>query len=338
MEPITDVRQISRIAYGYMASQALFQGLELDLFTRLSQGSKTLEQMAAETQIAPNRLQSLVTSLVSLGLMVRDGESYSNAPASESYLVSGAPGDYGDYLKVVNGRMMYSALGKLGEGMRGVRAFSDKGFYDGIFYQNQIDASNFTAAQHKGSLGPATLLARRIGLAGYRKLLDVGGGSGAFTIALCKKNPGLEATILDFPETMETARNYAKAAGLAERIGHSAGNALTTPWPNGQDAVLMSYLWSAVGGNDIKVLAAKAFDAIRPGGMVMVHDFMTLDDCSGPPIAAWHLLVATIDNPEAVCLTPRFVTEQLTQSGFTNPETSELLPGISSLTIARKPA
>ena len=157
MEPVTDVRQISRIAYGYMASQALFQGLELDFFTRLSQGSKTLEQLAAGTQIAPNRLQSLVASLVSLGLIVRDEESYSNAPASESYLVSGAPGDYGDYLKVVNGRMMYSAVGKLGKGMRGVRAFSDKGFYDGIFYQNQIDAANFTAAQHKGSLGPATL-------------------------------------------------------------------------------------------------------------------------------------------------------------------------------------
>ena len=114
-------------------------------------------------------------------------------------------------------------------------------------------------------MGPASLLAKRIDLGDCGRLLDVGGGSGAFTIALCRRNPELTATILDFPGTVETARDYAAAAGLAERIGHLGGNALTTDWPGGQDVVLMSYLWSAVGRDDIANLAGRAFEAPGPG-------------------------------------------------------------------------
>lgn len=336
MDPLTDVRQISRIAYGYMASQALFSALEFGLFTSLSGLSKSLETLAGDTGIAANRLESLLAALVSLGLLVKDGGRFANAPASETYLVRGAPGDYGEYLRVVNGRMFYNGFTKLEPALRGERAFSDKGFYDGVFYQANLDAADFSRAQHDGSMGPASLLAKRIGLGDCGRLLDVGGGSGAFTIALCQKNPGLASTILDFPGTVETAREYAAAAGLSERIGHLSGNALTTEWPGGQDVVLMSYLWSAVGRDDIANLAGRAHRSLKPGGRVLIHDFMATEAGDGPPIAVWHLLGSIIDNPQAVCLTAGFVSGILTEAGFTGAEASELLPGITSVVSAKK--
>ena len=79
-----------------------------------------------------------------------------------------------------------------------------------------------------------------------------GGGSGAYSLAFCAANSQLAATILDFPQTLDTARRYAQKAGLAARITHLAGNAVTTDWPIGHDVVLMSYLWSAVGDHDIR--------------------------------------------------------------------------------------
>src|SRR6266853_108437 len=82
---------------------------------------------------------------------------------------------------------------------------------------------------------------------------QVGGGR-ELPLAFRKQNPKLRATILDFPETVSTSTRYATEAGLSDRVGHVAGNAITTEWPADQDVVLMSYLWSAVGGNDIKVL------------------------------------------------------------------------------------
>ncbi|MEE8433495.1 MAG: methyltransferase [bacterium] len=336
MEPLTDVRQISRIAYGYMASQALFTALEFGLFTSLSGKSNSLQGLAGDTGIAANRLESLLAALVSLGLLVKEGGRFANAPASETYLVRGAPGDYGEYLRVVNGRMFYSGFAKLEPALRGERAFSDKGFYDGVFYQANLDAADFSKAQHDGSMGPATLLAKRFDLSDCGRLLDVGGGSGAFTIALCRRNPELTSTILDFPATVETAREYVAAAGLPERIGHLSGNALTTDWPGGQDVVLMSYLWSAVGRDDIANLARRAHEALKPGGRVLVHDFMAAKTGDGPPIAVWHLLGSIIDNPEAVCLTAEFVSGILDEAGFTGMDASELLPGITTVVTARK--
>ncbi len=111
------------------------------------------------------------------------------------------------------------------------------------------------------------MLAKRLDLKDRHKLLDVGGGSGAYSIAFCAANPHLQATILDFPETVDTAKRYAREAGLSDRIAHLAGNAIKVEWPRGHDVVLMSYVWSAVGEADLAILAKRAADAMPPGGL-----------------------------------------------------------------------
>jgi precorrin-6B methylase 2 len=129
-----------------------------------------------------------------------------------------------------------------------------------MIYSAGLGGETFSAAQHSGSLGPARLMAKRMSLAGRNRPLDIGGGSGAYTLAFCAANPQLKATILDFPQTVETAKKYTLDAGLADRVAHLAGNAMTTERPAGDDVVLMSYVWSAVGGADIEVLAQRAFE------------------------------------------------------------------------------
>ena len=169
-------------------------------------------------------------------------------------------------------------------------------------------------------------------------MLDVGGGSGAYTLAFCTANPQLKATILDFPQTVETARKYVQQSGLTDRVAHLAGNAITTDWPKDHDAVLMSYVWSAVGEDDIAVLARRAFDALPPGGLVLVHDFMVDNRREQPPFAAWYLLGSVLDTPNAVCLTPEYTEGSLKRMGFKVEGTEVVLPGITMLTRALKPA
>ena len=334
---VEDVREISAITYGFMASKALFAALEFDLFTHIAGGATSTRELSQVTGIAENRLIALLAALKSLGLISEADGRLANAPATARYLVAGAPGDFRDYIRFVNGEFGYESFRHLGAALRGERIFPDKGFYEGMIYDAGIGGERFSSAQHTGSLGPARFLAKRLDLKGHRRLLDVGGGSGAYSIAFCAANPHISATILDFPETVDTAKRHAREAGLADRIAHIAGNAITVDWPQGHDMVLISYVWSAVGEADVAVLARRAADALPRGGLALIHDFMVDDAHEGPRFAAWYLLGSMFDNPTAVCLTPAYVEQVLRDAGLTVEGTETMLPGITMLTRARKP-
>jgi cyclopropane fatty-acyl-phospholipid synthase-like methyltransferase len=326
--PVEDVREISKIGYGFMASKALFVALDLELFGRLAAGPKALAELAQETGIAEHRLRTLVSALVGLGLLVETDDALSNAPASQAYLVPGAPAFFGDYFRYQVDRQVYPHLTQLDAALRG----EAKPFYEMLHDPEQAEI--FTRAQHCGSLGPARLLARQVDLSGARRMLDVAGGSGAFSIVLCERHPELRSTILDFPTVVEVARDFVEEAGLNDRIDTLAGNALDTEWPGGQDVVLFSYLLSAVPADAIGVLFSKALACLAPGGRLLVHDFMLDDDRRGPTAAAlWFL--AFVSDPGAVSLTPSELESAARKAGFEQVATRDLIPGLTRTLEAR---
>ena len=152
---VEEVREISAITYGFMASKALFAAVEFDLFTRIARGADLLPALVQATGIAENRLVTLLTALKSLGLISERDGRFTNAPATARYLVAGAPGDFRDYVKLVNGAFGYESFRHLGTALRGERIFPDKGFYEGLIYSAGIGGGQFSSAQHAGSLGPA---------------------------------------------------------------------------------------------------------------------------------------------------------------------------------------
>ncbi len=149
MRPITDVREISSIGYGFMASKALFTALDLDIFTRLSSRPQSLGGLAREAGLRPNQLLTLMTALVCLGLVAKDGEVYANAPASEAYLARHSPKYYGDYLRLQIDKQVYPSLLELTASFRGER----KGFYE-TFLADPDQAALFSRAQHHHSVSP----------------------------------------------------------------------------------------------------------------------------------------------------------------------------------------
>ncbi len=336
-DPITDVRDISKLGYGFIVSKALFAALDVDIFSRLSDSPSTLAELAATTGIAENRLTTLLTVLVSVGLLAKQDDRYANAPACENYLVRGAPLYYGDYFRHQIARQIYPLLLGLDDALAGTGSVGGADSYE-AWLETSEQAELFSRSQHVGSLGPASVLAKQVDLAGRRTLLDVAGGTGAFAIALCRTNPKLRATILDFPKVVALTRNYIAEAGFEARIDTLGGNALTTDWPSGQDTVLMSYLQSAVAGDQIDELNVRAYSALDPGGLVLVHDFMAEDDLTGPSVAASFMLVSLSFDPGTVCLTPSLVGEKLSAAGFGGVTTRDLIPGITKLTTAVKSA
>lgn len=186
-------------------------------------------------------------------------------------------------------------------------------------------------------MGPAHLLARSVKLDRPKKLLDVAGGSGAFTIALCRRHPELASTIVDFPAVIDVAMEYVENAGLGHRVDYRRGNALNVEWPADNDMVLMSCLLSAVGNGEIDRIFDMAYTATRPGSCLVVHDFMVDDDRSGPATAAlWMLVISGFDSP--VCLTGADLQTRAAAAGFVDMTCDDLAPTITRVLTAKRPA
>ena len=332
MELLNDVRDLSRIGYGFMASKALFAAVDLDVFTLLAGQPATLNELASTTEIPAKRLQTLMSALRALGLVGIDADGhFINSPAARNYLSKSSPNYYGDYFRYQIDRQIYPHMEHLLPAMHGQGGPR--------FYELTVDpeeARQFSVAQHVGSLGPASLLSRHFGSVSWRRLLDVAGGTGAFSITLCQANPALTATVLDYPNVCEVAAGYIDDASLADRISLLHGDARDTDWPASQDAVIMSYLLSAVAASDIATLLRRAFNALGPGGIVVLHDFMVADDLSGPTSAALWLLFNVVSDPDAPQLTPGMLIEATLTAGFVQAEEFELLPGITRVVVARK--
>ena len=286
--------------------------------------------------MAENRLETLLTALTSLGLLVNDEGRYANAPASETYLVKGKPAYFGDYFSLQTDQFIFPAYNHLGAVINGQGTPADWRDYESLM-QDTETAERFSRGQHAGSLGPAIALSKQLDLSAHSSLLDVAGGSGAFTIMLCKRNPGLSATVFDFPTALPIARDFIADARLDDRVDFFAGNVITGDWPRGHDAVLMSYLFSAVGADAMPVLLGKAHETLPPGGMLILHDFMVENDKTGPRDAALWFLTCMFNCPEALVLTPDMLCEQIGRAGFEKAEVRDLIPGLTKMVLAKKP-
>ena len=342
MSIVTEAEQVSQIAFGYMGSKALFAALHIDLFTLLSGGPLSPGEASARLELPENRVTTLMTALAGIGLLVavrpEDGQpQFSNAPGAEAFLVRGAPYDFGDYLRYQIDRQMYPFMSALDD------VVQDRMKPDAIdSYADWMDdpdqARIYSEAQHSGSLGPGKSLARLVDLCGVDHLLDIAGGTGAMAIRLCEAWPDLRVTIIDFPNVADLGHGYVERAGLNDRISFQPGNALDTEWPPEAGAVLMSYLFSGVPGDAIAPLVERAYQVLTAKGLLLVHDFMVDDDRAGPPLAAlWQLQHMTF-TPDARSVTPGWLGSVMTGAGFDDVESHVLIPGMTRLVSARKPA
>ncbi|MBD1547230.1 methyltransferase [Roseibium aggregatum] len=336
VKPLESAEAISDIAFAFMGSKALFSALHVGLFSALSEKTMSAEEVAAATDLDVDRATTLLTALTSLGLVRKTDDGFANSPAAEAFLVKGRKYDFGDYLRFQIDRQMYPFLTQLNDALTGSLE-EDKVASYAEWFSDPEEARLYSESQHAGSLGPGRSLAKMVDLSSARTLLDVGGGTGAFSISLCKSYPELTSTVLDFPNVAKVGEEFIAKEGLSDRITYQPGNALTDPWPAAADAVLMSYLFSGVPGKTIPGLVRKAMETLTPGGRFMVHDFMVDESREGPKLAALWQLQHTAFNPEARSITSDYVAELMTAAGFVDIEVTVMIPGMTMLVHGRKP-
>ncbi|HBZ45354.1 MAG TPA: methyltransferase [Maritimibacter sp.] len=337
MPTLTEAEDISDIAFAYIGSKALFAAIEFGLFTALAGGPKDVDTLAAEIGLPRERCHTLMTALTALGLTVAEAEGFANSPAAEAFLVEGSKYDFSDYLRLQVGQQMYPLMDQIEPALKGTLPEDATDSY-ATWFSDPEEARRYSESQHAGSIGPARSLAKRVDLSKTKRLLDVGGGTGAMAITLCEAFPDLTATIIDFPNVAVLGEAYVAEAGLSDRIHYTHGNALTSDWPTQQDAVLMSYLFSGVPDHFHDGMIARVFDHLAPNGQFLIHDFIVDTDHTGPKNTALWQLQHTAFTPEARSLDDAWLTEALTKAGFADVTVGAMIPGMTKLVTARKPA
>jgi SAM-dependent methyltransferase len=118
-------------------------------------------------------------------------------------------------------------------------------------------------------------------------LLDLGGGTGVYALALLQANPGLRATVVDRPEVLKVAAEFAEAAGVGERLALVPGDMFTASLPPA-DVVLLSNILHDWDVPECRRLVQRAAAVLPPGGRLLIHDVFLDDDLGGPlPIALY---------------------------------------------------
>lgn len=331
---------IDGTAYAFMSSQALFSALEVELFDHIEAngGSASIGRLQEATGISAPRLQILITALTAMNSLNRSPEGlYSLSPNTKKFLVRSSRYFYGDYLTMQMGRQFYKHMQALPQIMK-----TGNGPTYEKWFSNPDEADTYTKAQHNGSLATAAALCKKLDFSAMKSLLDVGGGSGAFSIVICRKHPQMIAKVMDLPEVCNTGEKFLEqeSEDVSRRIQFIRGSCLDE-WPTdvgeAHDVALISYVSESIPHDAIPTLYKTAFSKLRPGGLLIVHSFMVDDSLDGPPLAAlWQLQHVTV-NANELGLHPANVCEMMTNAGFRDIRTSEMIRGMTKLITGQRP-
>ena len=327
-------RDIAAIAYGFMASKALFAALEIGLFSLLADGPRTSAALAAETGVAPTGSARCCGRSPRSACSSRTTRGSAMRPAAQRHLVRGARADIGEYYRLQVGRQIYPALTHLDAGIAG-HGVAFAGFDE--LMGSADEAATFTVGQHCASLELARKLVDQLPLARPARCSTSAAGSGAFSIAFCERHPALRATLLDFPQTLDVARPYRDAAGLTDRIALIPGNATSTDWPRraGRRADVVPAQRARPRTRPTRRSPPRTTACAPAGCWSSTTSCSTTTSPARTAAALWFLQYLAW-RPDAWSFTGAELGDRMAKAGFLPTPAEQVVPETTKLVLARK--
>ena len=307
---------------------------EIGLFAALKDDALTLEDLATKLQVEPRALSIHAALLAAIGLVEKRIGRYRASPVARTYLVPDSPYYWG---ALIQGYGRAQPAHK--ELMRMLRA--GKGATAGRPVEEweagkmDVERARFIARfMHAHSVAAAMGAARTPVFDGVKRLLDVGGGSGVFSIAAAQRRPDMHATVLDIEAMCIAAQEYIDDAG-ARNVDTVAVDMFREPWPTGYDALFFSNVFHDWNEETCAELSAKAFAVLPSGGRIVLHEQLMNDNQDGPATtASFSLLMLLGTRGKQYSLFE--LTNILEGAGFRNVRSTPNI-GYYSLVTAAKP-
>ena len=313
---------------GFQESRALLTAIELDLFTAVGGGADA-PAVARALGTDPRATEALLNALAAMEILGKRDNVFSNGPVAARFLAAGGSDDSRAALR--HTAHLWSRWSTLTECVRRGTSLSEEEPDE----RGPDWTEAFIAAMHKNAAFRAPLVVQAVGVEGVRRVLDVGGGSGAYAIAFARAGREIEADILDLSTVVPLARSYVERAGVAGRVRTRVGDFRVDGLGAGYDVVLLSAICHMNSPEENRTLLGKAFAALAPSGRVVIHDFILAPDKAGPRTGALFALNMLVGTRAGSSYSGEEYGAWLRTAGFGEVRYVEL-PGPTGLVIGRK--
>jgi SAM-dependent methyltransferase len=262
---------IMRIAQGFMASKFLFAAGELGLFEALGEGPVDLDGLAARTGLTRRTARITADAMVALGLLERQGHRYANTPVASAYLSGTGPADLRPLLRFWD-RLSYPVWEDLAGALG--RGHPDRQIFDIDDIDEEL-VPVMSAGIEAATAGACRALPGAANLPPGSRVLDVGGGTGSWSIALASADPALSATVLELPAVARVARERIGGSDVAGRVDVHEADLLADDLPRGYDAFLLANVVHYFTPDVNRTVLRRIRAAAEPGARILIADFWT---------------------------------------------------------------
>jgi ubiquinone/menaquinone biosynthesis C-methylase UbiE len=293
--PQVDPTPIVEIFRGNYGTELLTAAVaHFNVFGLLAELPRSLTDLRNKLGLAERPAIVLVTALRACGLLVMDGQGRLDlSPLAREHLTPGGKFEIGDYVGLA---AQSPAVLEMVERLRTNRpagASADQAgaafiFREGLesAMEQEASARHLTLALAGRAKNVAPVLAEKYPLHGAKRLLDIGGGTGIYSIAWLQRHPELRAIVFDRPEVLKVASEMAQAYGVGDRLECQPGDMFSDPLPRDVDVVLLSNVLHDWDVSECQTLINRAAGVLSSGGRLLIHDVFLNDALDGPlPIA-----------------------------------------------------
>ena len=325
---ISTPEDIHRIATAFQQSRILLTAVELDLFTAIGNKSLASENIAAKLGTGNRATDRLLNALCAIGLVSKKKNLFSNTPAAVKFLIKGKK----EYMA---GLMHTSGLWKTWSTLTEAVKKGSKAAPDPIKKRSPEWFEAFIAAMHHRAAATASVVVSKLDLKKVSKMIDIGGGSGAYAMAFVHAKKEMTATVFDLPNVIPLTKKYVAEAGLLDRFKFVKGDYNKDEFGKDFDLVFFSAIIHINSPEKNQSLMDKAARALKPGGQVVIQDFIMDKGRTTPPFGTFFALNMLVGTEDGDTYTEAEVKSWLKKSGFTGIRRLGE-EGPASMIIARK--
>ncbi len=276
--------RIMQTGFAFWSSKVLLTAVGFDLFTLLSDESKTSAEIKDALQLHGRGIEDFLDALVAMNFLCRTGNGsqakYCNALETDIFLNKNRPSYMGGILAMANNRL-YSFWGDLAEGLKtGLPQNESKNGGESVFvalYADENRLEEFIHAMGGIQMGNFIAFASQFNFSGYYTHCDIGGSGADLSIQIALHQPQMLSSTFDLPEVAPVAKRNISNKEVADRVKVVSGNFFTDVFPKA-DIITMGNILHDWGLEDKKLLIKKAYEALPEGGAFVVIENVIDDD------------------------------------------------------------